>query len=56
MVHDINGKLIERRIMVCWIWRQKWPWMILNPDFKGTTLFDVEYTRNGKRYKVTMEY
>jgi len=29
-----------------------------NPDFKGTLLFDIEYLRNGTRYKriLTMEY
>ena len=35
----------------------QWPWIPLNPDFKGKPLFEVEYLSNGTDRDVdTMEY
>jgi len=30
--------------------RFKWPWTTVDPDFSGTSLFDVEYLKNDTRY------
>jgi len=30
---------------------KKWPWVTSNPNFKVTPIFNVEYLRNGARYR-----
>jgi len=44
-----NGRLIGSRTWSIEWCRFQWPWMTVNPDFKDTPLFDVEYLRNDTR-------
>jgi len=39
--YGYNGRLVENHISSIKLRHFQWPWMTLNVDFKGTSLFNV---------------
>jgi len=49
--HSYYGMRIGIRIQAFEWYNFQWPWTTPNPDFTVTPLFDIEYLRNGTRYR-----
>jgi len=49
--HSYNGRWLGNRMRSVEWCQFQWPWTTSNPDFKSTSLFDIEYLRNGTRWR-----